>query len=780
MPGLALATLSPFAIAVTTPWVNRRFRFVHTGWFLLILPAVLFGYFACFLPQVWRFETVTQQVSWMPSLGINWTLYLDGLSLLFALLITGIGFLVVLYSVYYLAKDEPLHYFYVYLLIFMGSMLGVVLSDNLLVMYVFWELTSISSFLLIGYWYHRKQSQYGAQKSMLITIAGGFAMLAGIVLTHSVTGTFSVRETLQQADAVLSSPYYGAILSLFLIGAFSKSAQFPFYIWLPDAMEAPTPVSAYLHSATMVKAGVYLMARLTPVLGDTKQWFWSVTGVGLFTMFWAAFIAIRQTDLKRILAFSTVSQLGLMIALLGYGTELAILAAVFHLLNHATFKGSLFMVAGIVDHETGTRDIRRLGGLYALMPVTAALAFIGTFAMAGVPPTNGFLSKEMFFQASVNMTEEVSWQLVFPIVAFLGSIFTFIYSMMLSFHVFTGQAQLEKLEKKPHEAPLGMLIPPVTLAVMIVAVGLCPGLVANSILAPVVEAIVPGSEPVVHISHWHGLNWPLFMTIGVLGIGFVMFRSLSRWQAVYRAFPPILSLNSFYDSWLDGSERVPRQVMNWHMTGSLRDYLVYMLTFIVLFVGYVFFEQNAFSLIPEKASPVSTYELLLALAMIAAALYIAVSGHRIRAILALGAVGFIVALFFVNFRAPDLALTQLVIETVTTVLFLLCFYHLPRLKRERKKRRTAVSHLIVSVAVGILVTALALSSFSSKLFEPISSYYVQNSYEEAGGYNVVNVILVDFRGTDTMLEILVLGIAGLAVYGLVKLRLTGGDVNENK
>ena len=303
MPGLALATLSPFAIAVTTPWVNRRFRFVHTGWFLLILPAVLFGYFACFLPQVWRFETVTQQVSWMPSLGINWTLYLDGLSLLFALLITGIGFLVVLYSVYYLAKDEPLHYFYVYLLIFMGSMLGVVLSDNLFVMYVFWELTSISSFLLIGYWYHRKQSQYGAQKSMLITIAGGFAMLAGIVLTHSVTGTFSVRETLQQADAVLSSPYYGAILSLFSIGAFSKSAQFPFYIWLPDAMEAPTPVSAYLHSATMVKAGVYLMARLTPVLGDTKQWFWSVTGVGLFTMFWAAFIAIRQTDFEKDIGF---------------------------------------------------------------------------------------------------------------------------------------------------------------------------------------------------------------------------------------------------------------------------------------------------------------------------------------------------------------------------------------------------------------------------------------------------------------------------------------------
>lgn len=780
MSGLALAVLSPFVIAIFIPLLYRSIRSVHTGWFVFILPVILFCYFASFMPSVWNFGSATEQVSWIPSLGINFTLYLDGLSLLFSLLITGIGSLVVLYSVYYLPRNEPLHNFYVYLLMFMGAMLGVVLSDNMLVMYVFWELTSLSSFLLIGYWYHRKRSQYGAQKSLLITMAGGFTMLAGIVLLYTVTGTFSIRETFEQADAVLNSPFYFAIMALFLIGAFTKSAQFPFYIWLPDAMEAPTPVSAYLHSATMVKAGIYLIARLTPAFGGTDAWFWAVSVIGLFTMFWASFMAIRQTDLKGILAFSTVSQLGLIIALLGYGNEVAILAAVFHLLNHAAFKGSLFMVAGIVDHETGTRDIRRLGGLYALMPMTATLAFIGAFAMAGIPPTNGFLSKEMFFQASVNLTREADWWMIFPIVAFAGSIFTFIYSMMLSFKVFTGQAQLNKLEKKPHEAPYGMLIPPFVLAVVIIVVGLFPGLVANSLLAPVVESIVPGSQPIVEITHWHGLNWPLFMTIGVILFGFVLYRTLSKWQSVYNAFPQTLSLNHLYDRLLVRSEAVSTRVMSGHMTGYLRDYLVYILTFIALFTGYTFFKQEALVLDFTRMAPIGTYEVILALTMVMAAIFIAFTNNRMSAILALGVLGFTVALFFVNFRAPDLALTQLVIETVTVVLFLLCFYHLPKLKKEQVKRRVHVGNLVISIAVGVIVTGIALSSFSSKRFAPISDYYVQNAYEEAGGTNVVNVILVDFRGVDTMLEILVLGIAALGVFGLIKLRLKEGYIGENK
>ena len=438
------------------------------------------------------------------------------------------------------------------------------------------------------------------------------------------------------------------------------------------------------------------------------------------------------------------------------------------------------MVAGIVHDETGTRDIRRLGGLYALMPVTATLAFIGAFAMAGIPPTNGFLSKEMFFQASVNLTREADWWMIFPIVAFAGSIFTFIYSMMLSFKVFTGQAQLNKLEKKPHEAPYGMLIPPFVLAVVIIVVGLFPGLVANSLLAPVVESIVPGSQPIVEITHWHGLNWPLFMTIGVILFGFVLYRTLSKWQSVYNAFPQTLSLNHLYDRLLVRSEAVSTRVMSGHMTGYLRDYLVYILTFIALFTGYTFFKQEALVLDFTRMAPIGTYEVILALTMVMAAIFIAFTNNRMSAILALGVLGFTVALFFVNFRAPDLALTQLVIETVTVVLFLLCFYHLPKLKKEQVKRRVHVGNLVISIAVGVIVTGIALSSFSSKRFAPISDYYVQNAYEEAGGTNVVNVILVDFRGVDTMLEILVLGIAALGVFGLIKLRLKEGYIGENK
>ena len=371
------AVVSPFIFAIVIPIFYRYIRKIHTGWFVLILPLILFIYFLNFLPVTSSGQVVQQSMAWVPSLGINFDLYLDGLSLLFALLITGIGTLVVLYSIYYLSKvKEKLNNFYVYLLLFMGAMLGVVLSENLILIYVFWEMTSIASALLISYWYEREKSTYGAQKSMFITVFGGLSMLGGFSLLYVMTGTFSIREIIANADLVTSSSLFLPAMILVLLGAFTKSAQFPFHIWLPDAMEAPTPVSAYLHSATMVKAGIYLVARLTAVFGGTSEWFWTVSIVGLITLIWGSVSAVRQKDLKSILAFSTVSQLGMIMSLLGVGSAAyyfnngdhalyttAILAAVFHLINHATFKGSLFMAAGIIDHETGTRDIRKLGGL---------------------------------------------------------------------------------------------------------------------------------------------------------------------------------------------------------------------------------------------------------------------------------------------------------------------------------------------------------------------------------------------------------------------------------
>ncbi len=413
------AVLSPFLLALIAPIFYKLFRQIHTGWFVLILPILLFTYFSRFISLTKQGEIIMERATWIPSLGIHVDFYVDGLGLLFALLITGIGSLVVLYSIFYLSKEkEKLNQFYVFLLLFMGAMLGVVLSDNLIVLYSFWEFTSLSSFLLIGYWNERERSRYGAQKSLLITVLGGLSMLGGIILLSVMGNTFSIRELIAQSGELMDHSLFVSALLLVLLGAFTKSAQFPFHIWLPDAMEAPTPVSAYLHSATMVKAGIYLVARLSPVFAESGLWFWLVSIAGLITLFWGSFSAIKQTDLKGILAFSTISQLGLIMSLLGLGAAAlhyeslgeniylaATVAAVFHLINHATFKGSLFMVAGIIDHETGTRDIRKLGGLMQLMPITFTVAVIGAFSMAGLPPFNGFLSKEMFLASMVDVLE---------------------------------------------------------------------------------------------------------------------------------------------------------------------------------------------------------------------------------------------------------------------------------------------------------------------------------------------------------------------------------------
>ena len=403
----------PLLAAVFVPILFKKLKAIHTGWFVLLVPVVLFICYLSFLKMTMNGKVAVSEIPWIPSLDISFVSYIDGLSLLFSLLITGIGALVVLYSIFYLDKNrEKLNNFYVYLLMFMTAMLGVVQSDHVITLYLFWELTSISSFLLIGYWYTRDNSRFGALKSMMITIAGGLMMLGGFVLLSIMGDTFSIRELVANSAATFAHEYFILALVLVLLGAFTKSAQFPFYIWLPDAMEAPTPVSAYLHSATMVKAGIYLVARFTPVFAASEVWIWLVTGIGLLTLFWGSFFAVKQTDLKAILAFSTVSQLGLIMSLLGAsaisyhveGDEAALFkfaafAAIFHLLNHAMFKGSLFMIAGIVDHQTGTRDIRKLGGLMSIMPVSFTVALIGSFSMAGLPPFNGFLSKEMFLTA---------------------------------------------------------------------------------------------------------------------------------------------------------------------------------------------------------------------------------------------------------------------------------------------------------------------------------------------------------------------------------------------
>ncbi len=735
-------------------------------------------------------------MKWIPSLGINFDAYVDGLGLLFSLLITGIGTLVILYSIYYLSKTkEALHSFYVYLLLFMGSMLGVVLSDNLMSLYSFWELTSLSSFLLIGYWYKREKSQYGALKSMLITVFGGLSLLAGIVLLYVMTGTFSIREIISNVDVVTSSHLFIPALVLILLGAFTKSAQFPFHIWLPDAMEAPTPVSAYLHSATMVKAGIYLLARLSPVFAISATWFFAISIIGLITLFWGSFSAVKQQDLKGILAFSTISQLGMIMSLIGVGSAaihydflddniylVALTAAVFHLINHATFKGSLFMVVGIVDHETGTRDIRKLGGLMSVMPVTFTIAIIGGFSMAGLPPFNGFLSKEMFFTGMVNVTKMdmysmQTWGILLPIIAWLGSIFTFIYSMILVFKTFTGKYQPEKLEKKPHEAPVGMLISPVILASLVVIFGFAPNLLESTLIEPTMASIAPsllaeGKEYQVHIKFWHGFTPELFMTLGVIIFGILLFMTVQKWSKIYTRFPSSLTLNNGYNYGIKGIEKGSTRIMKTLMTGFIRDYLLIIFTFIGILLLLTLFSQNAFAIDLKDTSSIGVYEAILAVVMVAATITTLLAKSRLTAIISLGVVGYTLSLFFVLFRAPDLALTQLVIETVSVSLFLLCFYYLPEFRKRKVRVKFQLPNLLVALLVGTTVTLLGISANSTKLFESISHYFIENSYEKAGGENMVNVILVDFRGFDTLFEITVLCIAALAIYGMIRLRLT--------
>jgi len=792
------AIVSPFLIAILIPFLYKAFRNVHTGWFVLLLPVALFTYFFQFISITKNGDTVKETLEWMPSFGINFIAYVDGLGLLFALLITGIGSLVVLYSIYYLdKKKEQLHNFYVYLMMFMGAMLGVVLSDNLIVLYMFWEFTSISSFLLIGYWYHRERSRYGAQKSMLITVFGGLSMLGGFLLLYLMSGTFSIRELVMQSDQLMTEALFLPALLLVLLGAFTKSAQFPFHIWLPDAMEAPTPVSAYLHSATMVKAGIYLVARLSPVFAESSVWLWLVGGFGIFTLFWGSFNAVKQTDLKGILAFSTVSQLGLIMSLLGVGAAalhysqldeniymVATLAAVFHLINHATFKGSLFMVVGIIDHETGTRDIRKLGGLMNFMPITFTIAIIGAFSMAGLPPFNGFLSKEMFFTGMVRVLEMDIFNLdtvgmIFPILSWVGSVFTFIYSMILVFKTFTGKHQPEKLEKKPHEAPLGMLISPIILASLVIIFGFFPNILSERIIAPAVASITPsliqeGHAVKTHISFWHGFTPELFMTFGVILFGILLYLLLPRWRKIYSWIPERFTLNSFYDGGLIGTERGAYNFTKGYMTGFIRTYLVYIFSFLIAVLLFSMWFKGAFAINTDDLAPIGIYEVAIALLLVISSATILFAKSRLTSIISLGAAGYTVSLFFVLFRAPDLALTQLVIETVSVALFLLCFYHLPPLSRHEERMRFKLGNALIAIGVGLVVTLFAISAYSTKLFDSISSYYIENVYEEAGGKNMVNVILVDFRGFDTLFEICVLAIAALGIFSMIKLRLTRG------
>ncbi|MDE9799332.1 Na+/H+ antiporter subunit A [Staphylococcus delphini] len=787
MSWLHMAVLLPLIFAILIPILYRFYKRIHLGWFVLPIPVVLFAYFLSYIQPTMSGQFTEQSAAWMPQIGMNFDVYVDGLGLLFSLLITGIGSLVVLYSISYLSQSEQLGHFYCYLLMFMSAMLGVVLSDNLLVLYFFWELTSFSSFLLISFWRHKDKSLYGAMKSMMITVFGGLSLLGGFILLYLASGTWRIRDIIENVDQIQTSPIFLLAMIFVIIGAMTKSAQFPFYIWLPDAMEAPTPVSAYLHSATMVKAGIYLIARLTPIFAVSQGWIWAVTAFGLVTLFWGSLNATKQQDLKGILAFSTVSQLGMIMSMLGIGAVsyhfqgdesqlylAAYSAAIFHLINHATFKGALFMITGAVDHATGTRDIRKLGGLMTIMPISFTLSIITSLSMAGIPPFNGFLSKEAFIESMIEVTHASVFSLntvglLIPIVAIVGSIFTFVYSFKFIVEIFLGDHKPDALPNKAHEASILMNISPTILAILVISIGLFPSIVSAPLVEPAVKSIANTNEVSVSFHLWHGFTPAFIATLVIYAVGAVLILTAKRWVPILRGIPNALTLNHWYNQTGRYTPYYATQITRTYMTGFNRNNLV-IIFFMMIVLTFVTLIFVPFTVDFMKVSPIRLYEFVSVITITIAAIMIIFARSRLFSIIMLSAVGYSMAIFFIFFNAPDLALTQFVVETISTALFLLCFYHLPNMSRYNESVRYRVVNAIISIGVGAVVIVLGLIAYGNRHFESISEFYKAHVYDLAEGKNMVNVILVDFRGTDTLFESSVLGIAGMGIYTLIKLR----------
>lgn len=768
---LTVAILSGFVVAPAAPWLYRFVRRA-SGWMLALLPVALTVYFGSHIAQIAAGETLRESYAWAPALGVELSFYLDGLSLLFALLISGIGALVFVYAGGYLAGHRHLGRFYAFLLMFMASMLGVVLADNLLTLYVFWELTSIASFLLIGFEHEREQSRKAAWQALLVTSGGGLAMLAGLLLLGQIGGTMEISGLVNEGDSIRQHALYLPMLLLILVGAFTKSAQFPFHFWLPSAMEAPTPVSAYLHSATMVKAGVYLLARLSPAIGGTEAWWYCVATIGTATMLCGGYLALNGADLKRILAYSTVSALGALVMLLGVGTPHAVQAAVVFLLAHALYKGALFLIAGAVDHETGTRDADQLGGLWRAMPITAAAAVLAGLSLAGIAPLFGFVGKEMLLEAALE--SRAGWfQALLAVLA--GAAFVAV-ACIVSLGVFFRNGRATP--KHPHEAPLSLWLGPLLLAALGLAFGLNLSWV-ESVLSPAASSILGAREPQasLKLSLWHGLTPALALSACSVLLGLATYAAWTRLRSAGRRLDFVMRHGPawWYDLALDGLNRLASAQTRLLQSGYLRFYIIAVLVTTIVLTGSAILTSVELSW-RFAGTSVRFYEAVLAGLMFIAALAAVRAHTRLAAIAAVGVVGYSVALVFILFGAPDLAMTQFAIETLTVILFVLVLYRLPRFAVFSSPWQR-VRDAAIALAAGAVVTALVLMALDQPAQHRVSDYYAEHSVTEAHGRNIVNVILVDFRALDTLGEITVLAVAAIGVYGLLKLR---PDTVENE
>ncbi len=724
------------------------------------LTALLFLYFLQFLAPVAAGEPVRFVWDWIPSLDVSLSFYIDGLSLMFALLITGIGAMVMLYAAKYLAGHHHYDRFALYLFSFMLSMLGLVLADNLIALFVFWELTTFTSYLLIGFLHLDPKSRRNALQALLLTATGGLAMLAGFILIGITQGTFELSE-LNAAGSLADQPFYLLILILVLAGAFTKSAQVPFHFWLPNAMAAPTPVSAYLHSATMVKAGVYLLARMHPSLSGSDVWVWTLSIFGAVTAVFASFMALRQTDLKQTLAYTTLMALGTLTMFLAGSTGYAITAAMTFLLVHSLYKAGLFLMIGVVDHGTGTRDANVLGGLKSAMPITAAAAAAAGLAMAGIPPFLGFIAKEVAYAGALEMH---LWLFVVPM-SLIAFALMFAVAGIVAYKPFYGPQGA--LPHEPHEGPWPMLLGPVVLGVLGLLFGLLPGVSAYYLIEPAVAAVMGAPDEGGRVKLWAGFNLPLLLSLITFGLGFVLYQrhmALRDWLA--RTEARVADLDAGWDRLLEHFVTYTKAQTRLIQTGVLRQYMFATFAVFAATVLVTLIARDVGGVTLQFAG-LSFMEWGVALLIVAGTVLVVLTSSRIVGLVALGVVGIGVALIFIMFSAPDVAITQLLVELLVVVLLALAFLKMPNLDPSGSQSHS-FPNAVLAVTVGVVTTIVVLLVVDQPFDRRLTDFFEAASWTEAFGRNIVNVILVDFRTLDTFGEIAVVAVAALGAFALLK------------
>lgn len=787
---LQLAVFLPVIAMFFVPFFRKTFNKIHTGKFVIIVPLILFGYFVFNIKNIYLGGTIYKTWAFASNVGLDINLKLDGLSLLFALLITGIGTLVILYSCYYMnITDEKLHKFYIFLLIFMSAMLGIVLSDNLLSMYMFWEMTSVSSFLLISYWHENDASRKGALKSLIITVFGGVLMLGGIFVLHRITGSFNISEIIEYSNNHGFNTTYFIAMILILFGAFTKSAQFPFHIWLPDAMAAPTPISSYLHSATMVKAGIYLLLRVGIVFSFTPIFGNILIIVGTLTMVIGSISAIFLKDLKGILAYSTISQLGMMTLMIGianlglyndnnYVYTFAFYAVCFHIINHAAFKAGLFMITGVIDHTFHTRDIDKLRGIRKFMPISFILSVIAGFSMAGIPPLSGFYSKEYFLTAVYSLTSSSILYIVIAILVVIAAIGTAIYSFILSFKPFMGTLDKNKLEgKRIHLPNNNIFIAPIILVFFVII----NTFIKDYIVIPAQKAAlavnVTNNEVINHVNHGSFFSIELITSIFIIIVAGVIYKLYASTNNIYKYNPTIFSVHGTYNSLGHMLHKGSSLLHDAFVTNELRRNMSYIFGVLSITIIGGYFATGS-PMVINKFSTVHIMNIFIGLCIALCCIALAKTYNRLVLIILSSGIGFMMTALYVTFRAPDLAMTQFVIESISTIIFLVAFILLTDKTKHVEKQPFKLTNAIIATLTGISFIIIGLVAYAYKHPSKISQFYFDNVVASGGG-NIVNVIIVDFRGFDTLFEITVMTMVALIIYAMFKIIKRGGPKDEN-